>query len=166
MKRINAIEKIIECISDDEIIIASNGMISREVYQIKDRPLNFYVLGSMGMELAIGIGIAHNSNLKVSVISGDGAVLMSLGTVALHEWLLMHTDMNNLRHYILNNRCHATTGGQLTCAENSLLEIHMPYFTKIIDVDCEKGDAPRIPLTCKQIQERFKNAIDKILKKQ
>lgn len=150
-------------LEENEIVIASNGMISREVYQVKDRPLNLYMLGSMGMALAIGIGIAYNSKLKVSVISGDGAALMSLGTMALHHYLQMEKGMKNLTHYILDNRCHATTGGQPTCSSWVMWQYWMNTIT--FKIDCEKGDAPRIPLSCKQIKERFKNAIDGLLKK-
>jgi len=153
LNRITAIKKIMSKIKD-EIVITSTGMISREVYQVKDRPKNFYMIGSMGNALAIGLGIAMNSKLKVIVISGDGAVLMSLGTLVLHKKL----DLKNLKHYILDNSCHSSTGGQSTCSDVVNFEKLAPY-TKVIKVNKAKGFAPRIPLHPQQISRRFKSAI-------
>ncbi len=153
MKRIDAIKKIMKDVKD-EIVISSTGMISRELYAVKDRPRNFYIQGSMGSALGIGLGIAINSKHKVIVISGDGAVLMSLGTLALHKRL----NPKNLKHYILDNSCHSSTGGQPTCS-NVIDFSKIAPNTKVIKVSKEKGDAPRIPLLPKQIMMRFKNAI-------
>lgn len=153
MKRIGAIKKIMSDIKD-EIVISSTGMISRELYAVKDRPRNFYMLGSMGCALGTGLGIAINSKHKIIVISGDAAVLMSLGTLALHKKL----NPNNLKHYILDNNCHSSTGGQLTCSDAIDFSKLAPN-TIVIKVGKEKGNAPRIPLSPKQIMKRFKNAI-------
>lgn len=154
MKRIEAIERIMSNIQD-EIVIASNGMIAREVYAVRDRPLNFYMLGSMGCALAIGIGIAYaRPDKKVVIISGDGAALMSLGTMVLHG----HLGLKNLVHLILDNNCYATTGGQKT-ASGSIDFREINQYTARYKVTKEKGDAPRIPLHPKQIKERFMNAL-------
>ncbi|HCJ66667.1 MAG TPA: sulfopyruvate decarboxylase subunit beta [Elusimicrobia bacterium] len=153
MKRIDAIRKIMKDIKD-EIVISSTGMISRELYAVKNRPRNFYMEGSMGCALGIGLGIAINSKHKVIVISGDAAVLMSLGTLALHKKL----NPKNLKHYILDNNCHSSTGGQPTCSDVIDFSKMAPN-TVVIKVSKEKGDAPRIPLSPKQIMRRFRNAI-------
>jgi thiamine pyrophosphate-dependent acetolactate synthase large subunit-like protein len=153
MKRIDAIKEIVKNVKD-EIIISSTGMISRELYAVKDRPRNFYMEGSMGCALAIGLGIAINSKHKVIVISGDAAVLMSLGTLVLHKKL----NPPNLKHYILDNGCHSSTGGQPTCSDVVDFSKLAPN-TVVIKVSKEKGDAPRIPLSPNQVLRRFKNAI-------
>jgi thiamine pyrophosphate-dependent acetolactate synthase large subunit-like protein len=143
----------------DEVVVSSTGMISREVYKYKDRDLNFYMMGSMGMALAIGIGIAlRRKDLKVIVINGDGSALMSMGTFALHKWCYFNKDMKNLRHYILDNNVHATTGGQKTASDMVVFDDLAPE-TYTIQVLPGKGDAPRIPLRPCRISERFKNAI-------
>lgn len=148
---------IMDELKDDCVLITSTGMISREAYQIKDRPRTFYMMGSMGMALAIGIGVAYaRPELRVTVISGDGATLMSLGTLALHKKL----GLTNLAHFILDNNCHATTGGQPTCSDVvDFTAIGPKEHTLVVKVSGEKGDAPRVPLTCEQIKTRFKNAI-------
>lgn len=154
MKREDAIRDILKDVRD-EFIIASTGMISREVYKVMDRPRNFYMQGSMGMALGIGIGLAYERpELKVIVISGDGAVLMSLGTLVLHKQL----GLPNLKHYILDNHCHASTGGQNTCSPYIYFEKLAPN-TEVIYIDRDKGDAPRIPLLPHEITRRFKHEI-------
>lgn len=153
MKRIDAIRKIIKDIKD-EIVISSTGMISRELYVVEDRSKNFYMQGSMGSALSVGLGIAINSKHKVIVISGDAEVLMSLGTLVLHRKL----NPKNLKHYILDNNCHSSTGGQSTCSDCVDFSKLAPN-TKVIKVSKEKGSAPIIPLDPEQIARRFKNAL-------
>ncbi len=154
LKRADAISTIMQPVND-EVVISSTGMICRELYQIKDRPRNFYMMGSMGMALAIGIGIAcTRPDLKVIVISGDGSALMGLSTMVLHNKL----GLPNLKHYILDNNCHATTGGQATCSDAVDFEKMAPN-TFVIKVTGEKGDAPRIPLRPPEITRRFREAI-------
>jgi thiamine pyrophosphate-dependent acetolactate synthase large subunit-like protein len=152
MKRIDVIKKIMKNVKD-EIVISSTGMISRELYATKDRPRNFYMEGSMGCALGIGLGIAINSKHKVIVISGDGAALMSLGTFVLHKKL----NPKNLKHYILDNNCHSSTGGQPTCSD--AIDFTLFPNTEVIRISKEKGDAPRIALSPKRLKRRFKNAI-------
>jgi len=150
MKRKSAISSIMEVVKDKDIVVASTGMICREVYEVNDRERNFYMMGSMGNALAIGIGLALNTEHRVYVISGDGATLMSLGTVVL----LNKLNLPNLTHYVLDNNCHATTGGQPTCSDKA------DFGNSIrICVENEIGDSPRIPLSPKQITERFINAL-------
>lgn len=162
MTRIDAIKEIMSCVTN-EVVIASNGMISREVYQVKDRPLNFYMLGSMGAGLAIGIGIAYTRpDIKVIVISGDGAVLMSLGTLALQKKLAMR----NLRHFILDNHCHATTGKQPTISDCVNFELIGGDGVTVCEVSNETGDAPRVPLNPREITARFKDAISNLQQKE
>lgn len=153
MKRIEAIKKIVENVTD-EVIISSAGMVSRELYLVKDRPRNFYMQGSMGNALAIGLGIAINSKHKVIVITGDGEVLMSLSTLILHKKL----SPVNLHHYILDNNCYASTGGQPTCSDVVDFSQLAPN-TMVFIIDKEKGYAPLIFLSPRRIAERFRNAL-------
>lgn len=150
MRRVQAIKDIMSTIKD-EVVITSCGMISREAYQVKDRKRNFYVMGAMGSELGIGIGLAHTRpDLKVMVISGDGSALMGLSAMLLD----MYLHLENLQHFVLDNRCYASTGGQKTCPV-----VFACWSAKIIDVSAEKGKAPRIPLKPAEITRRFRNAI-------
>ena len=139
---------------DGELIISSCGGISREVYAVRDRPENFYVMGSMGATLGIGIGLALNTKRMVVVIVGDGEALMSLGTLALMNKL----KLTNLRLIILDNRCYQSTGGQKTCSDAII-------FSEICDcevmtVDPESEEIPRISIPHKKIARRFYCAIN------
>lgn len=157
MKRLSAIKKIISRLNPEDIVVSSNGMISREVFHVCDRPRNFYMMGSMGSALAIGLGIAYaRPDLKVIVISGDGAVLMSLGTCALHHKL----NLPNLWHYILDNNCYDTTGGQPTCSDAVNFTRLAPK-TLHIKVDSGSNNIPRVPMKPKDITRRFKYEIQR-----
>lgn len=156
MKRIDAIQEIMDEVDDEEIVITSTGMISREVYHYKDRPRNFYVMGSMGSALGIGIGIAlHKPNINVIVIVGDGEMLMGLSTLALMNKLML----SNLELYILDNHSYASTGEQPTCSD--AINFGEIANCEVIEVEPGKGNAPRIDLSPREIEERFYDEINK-----
>ncbi len=150
MTRKEAIESILKGVEPEDIIISSTGMTSRELYNIKDRPLNFYMMGSMGNALAIGLGIAINTSRKVIVINGDGSALMSLGTMVQHNNL----HPKNLYHAILDNNAHNSTGGQSTISDKIDFETLSPN-TYRYDIENKKVTLPRIPFSPKEIKERF-----------
>ena len=156
MKRIDAIKQTMDKISD-ELVITSTGKISREVFYVKDRTANFYVMGSMGATLGIGIGIALNTNRKVCVIAGDGDILMSLSTLVLMNKL----NLPNLHLTILDNNCFESTGGQKTCSDAVDFTKICPNNCKVIKVDSTTSSVPRINMSHKQIMERFYNEINK-----
>jgi sulfopyruvate decarboxylase beta subunit len=119
MKRYEAIKVITKTLNGDELIISANGMISRELFSIKESQNNFYMLGSMGLASSIGFGLAYNlPNRKVVIIDGDGNILMNLGSLAT----IGHFAPNNLVHIVLDNEMHASTGGQPTVSNTVKLE--------------------------------------------
>lgn len=141
-------------VRDNDIVVASTGYISRQVYHERDRDLNFYIMGSMGSALGIGLGMALNTKRRVIVINGDGSVLMSLGTMLTAQRL----NPKNLYHFVLDNNCHESTGGQRTVSDLiNLKRLHRN--TIVYKISTENIVPPRIPLTPKQITERFMNAV-------
>lgn len=158
MTRSELCKEIMSQVGDDDIVIASTGFISREIFKY-DRDLNFYMMGSMGNALAIGIGLAMNLPQRVFVINGDGSVLMSLGTLITAKKL----GLKNLIHFILDNNCHESTGGQPTVSQYVDFEklckntFHCPIIK-------DNTVPPRITLEPKQITERFRNAIIRLKK--
>jgi phosphonopyruvate decarboxylase/sulfopyruvate decarboxylase subunit beta len=119
MKRYEAIEVITKELKGDELVISANGMISRELFSIKESPNNFYMLGSMGLASSIGFGLAFSlPNKKVVVIDGDGNILMNLGSLAT----MGHFSPKNLVHFVLDNEMHASTGRQPTVSNTVRLE--------------------------------------------
>ena len=107
--RYRAIEKILEQVESGDVVLSTTGMISREVFQTKDRPGNFYMLGSMGLLSSFGLGLALlQPDRRVFVLEGDGSALMSLGTLPL----IATEQVANLIHLVLDNEAYESTGGQ------------------------------------------------------
>ncbi len=153
MTRSDIVKQIMSDINGNDIVVASTGFISREVFKY-DRPLNFYMMGSMGNALAIGLGIAMHVKRRVIVINGDGSVLMSLGTMLTAKRL----NLQNLCHYILDNNCHESTGGQKTVSD--LIDFrHLSKNVIVYKIGKDSTVPPRITLSPKQITDRFKNAL-------
>jgi thiamine pyrophosphate-dependent acetolactate synthase large subunit-like protein len=155
LKRIEAIRDIMKTITT-ELVISSCGLISRELHSVKDRPENFYVMGSMGAALGIAIGLALNTDKEVIAIVGDGEILMSLGTLVLMNKL----RLPNLKLYILDNNCYETTGGQKTISDAVNFEMICPFNCKVIKVETNGPTVPRIPIPHKELAKRFYDAVN------
>ena len=107
--RYHAIATILEHVEANDLVLSTTGMISREVFVTRDRPENFYMLGSMGLLSSFGLGLALLApHRRVFVIEGDGSALMSLGTLPL----IAAESPGNLIHIILDNEAYESTGGQ------------------------------------------------------
>lgn len=113
MKRIEAIALASEAaISKDALLICNIGYPSRELFSIRDRPQNFYMLGSMGLASSIGLGLAlGRPERSVMVLDGDGSILMNLGSLAT----IADQAPENYLLVILDNCCYGSTGSQPTC---------------------------------------------------
>ena len=137
--RADAIGSILERHGEDAAYVASTGYVSRAVHEVAgERYEVFYMQGSMGLAPAIGHGISLHTDRDVVVINGDGALLMSLGTT---HTLRDHAP-DNFFHYVLNNGCHESVGGQ-PCAA---LESSYPGVTEIIEISRD-GKPPRVPVS-------------------
>jgi phosphonopyruvate decarboxylase len=154
MRRIDAIRQIMQGVTD-ELVIATTGMISRELYVVRDRPENFYMCGSMGCALPIGIGVAMNTTRRVIVLDGDGAALMGFGALPVATAL----QLPNLRHYILDNGTYASTGDQPTCS--AVVDFAaLGHQVEVIKVEPgNEPGTPRIPYEPKEMLARFRRAI-------
>lgn len=116
--RARAIAALLEQLTDQPVIVC-NGFPSREAYTIADRPTHFYMIGSMGVAAAIGLGVALNKpNKKVVVLDGDGNVLMGMGTLATVGAL----KPKNFVHVVLDNEVYGSTGNQPTISNVVRLE--------------------------------------------
>jgi phosphonopyruvate decarboxylase len=100
---------------DSSVVLASTGFCGRELYAIADRPNQLYMVGSMGCvaPLALGLALAR-PDLMVVALDGDGAALMRLGALAT----LGAYGPPNLRHLLLDNGVHDSTGGQATVSSS------------------------------------------------
>lgn len=113
MARREAIENIMEHI-DDELVICNIGFPSRELYDIKDRKENFYMIGSMGLASSIGLGLAlAQPNKNIVIIDGDGALLMNMGSLVT----IFANNPGNLTWIVIDNGAYGSTGNQDTYAQ-------------------------------------------------
>jgi thiamine pyrophosphate-dependent acetolactate synthase large subunit-like protein len=155
-----AIGDILEGLNGDELIVSTTGYTSRILFNIKDTPRNFYMLGSMGLALSIGVGLALSQpDKKVVVIDGDGACLMNLGSLATAGYL----GLGNLSYYVLDNGAYASTGGQYTIAKKvSLKRVGKAVGLKmrLIKVGREhNGAMGRVNLLPQEVAERFRGCV-------
>lgn len=98
----------------DTILLASTGFAGRELFAIRDRPNQLYMVGSMGCITSLGLGLSLVCpDKKVVVIDGDGAALMRMGNMATAGAYAG----DNYYHLLLDNHVHESTGGQQTVSE-------------------------------------------------
>ena len=93
----------------EALIVTGLGSPSYDVFAAGDRPENFYLWGAMGAAAAMGLGIANAQPEKsVLVITGDGEMLMGLGSLAA----IGAQKPKNLTIVVLDNGHYAETGMQ------------------------------------------------------
>ena len=89
--RIDGIREIMKDITD-ELVVCNIGVPTKELFQVKDRARNFYMIGSMGLVESIGLGLALSQEETVVVIDGDGSLLMNMGSLITTS----HNQCDNL----------------------------------------------------------------------
>jgi phosphonopyruvate decarboxylase len=123
LTRERAIELVCGQMPADALVVASTGMISRELYSLREgtgegHARDFLTVGSMGHCSTIALGLALNRpDRTFYCLDGDGALLMHMGGMAL----IGRRKPANLTHVVLNNFSHDSVGGQPTGSE--LLDI-------------------------------------------
>ena len=63
MIRKEAMDLILKKIKS-EPVISANGFISRDLFELKEKNSNFYMIGSMGLSSSIGLGVALKNPKK------------------------------------------------------------------------------------------------------
>ncbi|MDD1701779.1 MAG: sulfopyruvate decarboxylase subunit beta [Methanoregula sp.] len=182
MTRYDAI-RTIAAGTDDEVLVSNIGVPSKELYAARDRPENFYMLGSYTQASAIGLGIATaRPDKKVIVIDGDGSLL---GSAILP--VIAAAGPKNLTIACLDNGVFGSTGNQprpgqdtadlalmalgagfehaATVHEQWELEAALaakksagPAFIHV-RIRPGNSDVPNIPLAPYQIRDRFMAAL-------
>jgi phosphonopyruvate decarboxylase len=93
------------------VLLASTGFCGRELFAIDDRANHFYMVGSMGCVLPLALGLAlARPDWRVVALDGDGSMLMRMGALATAGAY----GPPNLRHLLLDNGVHDSTGSQAT----------------------------------------------------
>lgn len=95
-------------------IVVTNQMSARLWPAVSDSPLDLnYNPSTMGgaVPLALGLALGQPAR-KVLAISGEGALLMSLGSLVT----VVDSGVTNLTVIVLDNKMYEVTGGQRTAA--------------------------------------------------
>jgi sulfopyruvate decarboxylase beta subunit len=168
----------------EEAVVHANGYPSRESHAVADRAQNFYMIGSMGLASAIGLGVALSRPDKATVVfDGDGNLLMNLGILPMVAALAPARFV----HCVFDNEVYGSTGNQRSPAAGvrlhalaaaagyrtvaaavtqdeiardlaAALATDGPHFL-LVKVTAEEADVPRIALTPAQIRDRFRASL-------
>ncbi|HVG80445.1 MAG TPA: thiamine pyrophosphate-dependent enzyme [Patescibacteria group bacterium] len=183
MSRLAALGIALKAVGDDPVVHA-NGYICRESFSVADRPQSFYMIGSMGLAGAIGLGLAlARPEGRTVVFDGDGNLLMNLGILAM----IGARRTPNLLHLVFDNEVYGSTGNQASPSREVRLDrlaagagyrtvaavttagelegtLHSartaegPHFV-LIKVTREEAEAPRIPYSPAALRDRFRAAV-------
>jgi len=111
--RLNRREVVTALLADrgDLLVVAGLGATAWDVASVEDHPLDFPLWGAMGGAAMVGLGLAFaQPSRKVLVITGDGEMLMGMGSLAT----IATARPRNLRIAVIDNECYAETGRQRT----------------------------------------------------
>ena len=101
----------------DLLVVSGLGAPTYDVAAAGDHPLNFYLWGAMGGAAMIGLGLAlAKPRARVAVITGDGEMLMGLGSLAT----IGVKQPQNLAILVLDNRHYGETGMQASHTQHGI----------------------------------------------
>jgi len=93
----------------DAIVVGGLGASTYDIAAAGDHDRNLYLWGAMGGAVMIGLGVAlAQPKLPVVVITGDGEMLMGMGSLAT----VGLQKPGNLSIVVLDNEIYGETGGQ------------------------------------------------------
>jgi thiamine pyrophosphate-dependent acetolactate synthase large subunit-like protein len=111
LQRRPLVKQILSNADDNLLVIAGLGSSNWDVTEAGDRPLNMPLWGAMGAPVGMGLGLAlAQPSKRVLVITGDGDMLMSLGSLAT----VATQQPENLAILVLDNEKFGETGNQAT----------------------------------------------------
>ncbi len=116
-ERADLTRRIVDTAADDVLLVSGIGNASFDLRAIAgERPGNFYMLGSMGQAISIGLGLAlAQPERSVVVMEGEGSVLLNMSALAT----IGMVAPPNLTLVIWDNEQWQITGGQrLSTAES------------------------------------------------
>jgi len=115
LSRTDLTRRLVE-LAGDALLVAGIGNAGFDLHAAGDRPGNFYMMGSMGLGVPIGLGLAlAQPERTVVVLEGEGSVLMNLGALAT----VGREAPENLTLIIWDNEQWQLTGGQPVATANN-----------------------------------------------
>lgn len=119
MPVVETLQVLAQCCCDEQIIVTNQGS-ARLWPKLRKRSLDFhYNPSTMGgaIPLALGLALAQPQR-EVLAISGDGSLLMSLGSLVT----VVGSGATNLTIVLLDNGLYEVTGGQATPAAGTSVD--------------------------------------------
>ena len=116
LSREDVIKLIVDKLNDNDIIVSTTGMTSRELFECReqmkqDHHKDFLTVGSMGHASQIALGIAMSTpERQIFCLDGDGSIIMHMGSLGI----IGSKSTKNFKHIVLNNSVHGSVGGQPT----------------------------------------------------
>lgn len=168
----------------DAPVIHANGYMCRESASVVDRPQNFYMIGSMGLASAIGLGMTLGDPSRQAVVfDGDGNLLMNLGILST----VASAQPRGFVHCVFDNEVYGSTGSQrspsrdvrldrlaraagyrtvravtdpdaISTGVRAALATDGPHFI-LVKVTAEEAEVPRIAHTPAAIRDRFRGSV-------
>lgn len=130
MSREEAIQTVVAALDENDCIISTTGMISRELFEYRTsmgqgHERDFLTVGSMGhaSQIALGIAMAQPGR-RIWCFDGDGAAIMHMGSMAI----IASKEPKNYVHIVFNNGAHDSVGGQPTVG----FKIDLPAVAKAV----------------------------------
>src|SRR6188474_2609676 len=109
LERRAAMAALVKDRDDGLLVVPGLGSTTWDLAAAGDDPRNFYLWGAMGGAAMIGLGLAlARPDRRVAVITGDGEMLMGLGSLAT----IGVKQPPNLAIVVLDNRHYGETGMQ------------------------------------------------------
>ena len=180
LTRYQAIQAILEGLTEEHVLIAQIGFPAREAYAIRDRGRNIYLMGALGSATLVGIGLAEaRPDLQIVVLDGDGSFVLNPNQMLE---LGRHCP-ENLTVALLDNGSWGSTGSQPTPTSQGLnlaawgAVLGTPKWRRVLDASgwralgSQKGqlvhflirpgnaDVPPLSLPAREMTARFQAAI-------
>ena len=134
----------------DAIVVGGLGASTYDIAAAGDHDRNFYLWGAMGGAVMIGLGVAlAQPKLPVVVITGDGEMLMGIGSLAT----VGLQRPGNLTIIVLDNEVYGETGGQAS---------HTASTVDLVGVAKASGISDARPLSTMAEIEAFTAAIQDV----
>ena len=121
------------------VVVPGLGSCTWDAFAAGDDDRNFYLWGAMGGAAMIGLGLAlAKPNARVAVITGDGEMLMGLGSLAT----IGVQKPKNLSVVVFDNGHYGETGMQASHTQGGVDLVSVAKscgFDKVLDIADDAG---------------------------
>src|SRR3984893_14909163 len=109
MNRFDITKRMVALLRNEEAVVGGIGYTNFDLWATGQRPQNFYMLGSMGLAVPIGLGVALAQPERQTIaLEGDGSLLMQLSCLTTVAML----KPRNLIIVVMDNGIYQITGAQ------------------------------------------------------